>query len=114
MRAINIQVQPDRVPNMNLDEVKAAFVSLSESDLVEEYDFSEDADKGRYLNFTYGTNDAASLWKEIKSSIFENETLSDEVSRCSMAMCSSEEGWDDYLLLHHFDPSVTLDDSNEL
>ena len=26
-----------------------------------------------------------------------------------MAMCSSTEGWDEYLLLYHFNPEVKLD-----
>jgi hypothetical protein len=32
----------------------------------------------------------------------------------SMAMCSSEAGWASYLLLYHFDPTVTLDPATSL
>ena len=109
MRALSIQVQPDRVPDLDLGEVKRLFGEIKVSSLVDKSAFDEGMDQIRYLNFTFGTDDAKSLWKEIQRILYENGTVGEGLARCSMAMCSSEEGWDDYILLHHFDASVPLE-----
>lgn len=37
--------------------------------------------------------------------------LDDITHDAVIAYCQGEHGWDDYLLLDHFDPTVQLDDS---
>ena len=88
--------------------IKLLFDELKGHSLVEKSAFSEGKDRENYLNFTYGTNDAQSLWEVIRKKIYGHNTLGKQLFKCSMAMCSSEEGWDDYILLHHFDPTVPL------
>lgn len=108
MRSLSIQVQPDRVPELDIEAVQLLFEKLEGHPLVEKSAFSAGTDKGRYLNYTYGTNNAESLWDVIQKKIYGHDLLGRQLLRCSMAMCSSEEGWDDYVLLHHFDPQVPL------
>ncbi len=109
MRSLSIQVQPDRIPGLDIEKARLLFEALKSNSLVERSAFDEGNDKGRYLNFTYGTNDAQSLWLVIQREIYEHQIFGKQLLSCSIAVCSSEEGWNNYLLLHHFDSSVPLE-----
>jgi hypothetical protein len=67
-----------------------------------------------YLNFTSGTQHAASLWRLIQTRLYADAELGPHMRLASMAMCSSTNGWDAYLLLYHFDPGVKLDPGTAL
>lgn len=110
MRTISIQVQPDKVPNLELEKINQLFKEIKKNTLIERAYFDEGNDQGRYINFNYDSNDVQSLWVEIQDVLYKSESISKDLCQCSMVMCSGENGWDDYILLHHFDPTVVLDD----
>jgi hypothetical protein len=115
MRALTIQVQPGRSSGMEIDRICATFTDLAALvDLVQHHQFDSGQDNGPYLNFTFGTNEAAALWRVIWSRLYEEAALGPRMRAASMAMCSSEEGWANYLLLYHFDPAVTVDSAASL
>jgi hypothetical protein len=66
------------------------------------------------MNFTFGTEHAASLWRLIQARLYDDEVLGPHMRAASMVMCSSTTGWDDYLLLYHFDPGVKRDPDTTL
>jgi hypothetical protein len=109
VRALSIQVQPARCPELDMDRLSAAFADVLISGLVAHHSFSHGSDKGPYFNFTFGTADAAALWKLIRARFYESDEFGVQMRKASMAMCSSEHGWDDYALLYHFDPAVETD-----
>lgn len=87
--------------------VTRAFQALAgATDLVRHHAFSDGVDKVPYFNYTFGSLRAAELWDRIRADIYDDEELGPHVRRASMVMCSSEDGWDDYALLYHFDPAV--------
>lgn len=108
MRSLSIQVQPDRIRGLDIEKTKQLFEALKSNFLVEESAFDEGDDNGRYLNFTYSTNDSQSLWDVIQREIYERTVFGEQLLNCSIAVCSSENGWGSYMLLHHFDPSVPI------
>lgn len=75
MRSLSIQVQPDRIPDLDIEKTKQLFEALKDSSLVEKSAFDEGNDEGRYLNFTYGTNDAQSLWRIIQKKIYAHNVF---------------------------------------
>lgn len=89
--------------------IRAAFDVIAANPLVEHQAFNHGEQNGPYFNFTFGTPRAGELWKLIRTALYDNADLGTHMRKASMAMCSSDEGWDDYLLLYHFDPQVTLD-----
>jgi hypothetical protein len=109
MKALCIQVQPDRVPELDIEEARKLFEELKGNSLVEKFSFEEGYDKKCYLNFSFGTNNAKSLWGVIKKKLFEHGAIGNQLAKCSIAVCSSEEGWDNYILLYHFDSSVSIE-----
>ena len=115
MRALSIQVQPERSPGIDLkrlDMLMGEIVALS--DLVKHHAFDGGTDHEVYPNFTFGTPSAASLWNAIWSQLYEDSEIGLHLMQCSMAMCSSDSGWDEYLQLFHFDPDVACDDASSL
>lgn len=113
MRTLTIQVQPNLAPRMEIASIKEHFQALSDNgDIVNHFEFVSGDDDGPYLNFTYYTTEPASLWQKIQVKIYDNDEIGQTIRESSMAMCSSEEGWDDYLLLFHFDPMVETDEPN--
>jgi hypothetical protein len=73
--------------------------------LADQVSISEGEDCGRYVTVALQAADAIGLWAAIRERLHADAAL----SRAAMVVCQGERGWDDYLLLHHFDPSQVLD-----
>lgn len=98
-----------------MQRVTSAFEAIAaNADLVEHHAFNSGRDKQPYFNYTFGTPRAGDLWRRIREDIFENSALGPHMRQSSMVMCSSESGWEDYVLLYHFDPAVTVGPADDL
>lgn len=112
MRTLSIQVQPDRVPTLDIDRLRAMMDAIAlDGELVANHTFDSGIDNGPYLNFTFGTFGANKLWERIIEGPFRDPSLGLEAA--SIVDCSSESGWDDYLLLFHYDPTIAVDRLSE-
>jgi hypothetical protein len=115
VRALSIQVQPDRSTGLDVERLVDAFAVIAAmQDVVEHHQFDRGHDGVAYLNFTFGTRYSAALWRLVQTRLYEEEEFGPHMRAASMAMCSSEKGWDDYLLLYHFDPTVKVDEDDAL
>ena len=115
MRSLSVQVQPNRAPGLAIQRVTDAFRAIASIQrLVKRWHFDSGEDNGPYYNYTFGTDHAMDLWTEINAKLYEHAELGTDMMRASIAMCSSEDGWDDYTLLRHFDPTVRLDSVDSL
>lgn len=110
MKAISIQIQPRRAPGLNIDEIRTLMERIATSSpLVERHHFDEGHDKGHYFNFTFGTQDLKGLWEILREQVYADRVFGRLVALSSIATCEGSHGWDDYLLLHHFDPEQRRD-----
>ena len=110
MRSLTIQVQPARSPDLDMSRLCAAFDGLaSESEFVQKHQFTSGDDSGLYFNFIFETSRPRDLWTVIRDQFYASGEFGFHMARASMAMCSSEAGWNDYDLLFHFDPTVPRD-----
>ena len=100
LKTLNIQIQPDRSSALDAGEAIRHLRALAADTTV-----SDGNDDGRYVNVGFRANDLRGLWAVISTAITEIAGLSD----AAIVTCEGESGWDDYLLLHHFDPSQPLD-----
>ena len=57
----------------------------------------------------FKTSDLARLWQVVQAKLYAHPTLADLLRQSSMTLCTGEMGWDDYLLLQHFNPTFELD-----
>ena len=58
-----------------------------------------------YVNVDFRTEDILSLWGSVQKVLKSTNGM----AKAAIVVCEGENGWDDYLLLHHFNPDETLD-----
>jgi len=73
------------------------------------YDYGEE-DGVRYINITFTSSDIMQLWKTIQKQFLTETSAGIMFKSGSIIVCEGDFGWDDYLLLHHFDPLEKLDE----
>lgn len=113
MKMLHIQLQPELIPELGLADARALLEEQANHPLVESCRVTVGHDVGAYLNLDYATNDLAGLWFAIRAKAYEDSPLAPMISRATIVACEGKRGWDDYRLLHHFDPAVPLDDASE-
>lgn len=100
MKLLHVQIQPARSPGLDADAAVACLQSLATASV------TRGEDSGPYINVDFLPADVRALWPAVREKIQSDP----ELAACSIVCCEGEMGWDDYLLLHHFDPSQPLDD----
>jgi hypothetical protein len=89
--------------------ITALFRNLvSRIDLVRRHAFNHGFDDGDYFNFTFGTQRPADLWRLIQDQVLRAPEHAAHLARASMAMCSTDDEWNDYVQLYHWDPEVPV------
>ena len=78
--------------------------------IVAGYETSEGDDEGPYLNFTFLAKDPTQLWARLKTEVLAHPEIGRNFSGASIIICEGKAGWDDYLLLHHYDRTQQLDE----
>ncbi len=104
-----IQIHTDRAPGLDLAAVRSACHKLAEDkSLVRCFAI---IDKGcvDHINFMFATDNAKGLWSALTASLLEDASLGPSIKKAAMVMCQGANGWDDYRLLHHYDPAQRTD-----
>ena len=68
-------------------------------------------DRGRadsWINFVFPASSIDRAWTVVQV-VFGNRRWGAALRRSTIVTCQGSRGWDDYKLLHHFDPAQTLD-----
>jgi hypothetical protein len=104
MKAVCVQLQPARLPGL---DVAGAVARLTRAGARAgaRARVAEGLDRGRYVNVEFETEDAAGVWAVVRAELRVVPGLAGAAIVC----CEGEHGWDDFLLLHHFDPAEPLD-----
>jgi hypothetical protein len=114
MAKLCIQIQPQLAPEMSIDRRLLAVKKIATNKtLFEEFEWSTGNDNGAYINLLFEANDHKSIWKLFRRELYEDSEIGIGLANSSIATCQGQRGWDDYLLLFHFDPTVKLDDIEE-
>jgi len=98
--SLHVQIQPSRSPDLDIEEVVNRLLALAPATV------SRGDDAGRYVNVDFNPAEARGLWSAVEGQILTDQGL----AGFSIVCCTGENGWDDYLLLHHYDPSEPLDE----
>jgi hypothetical protein len=110
MRTLCIQFQPRRAPGLPARSVAsflAGFAATASS--VRGFSFRTGNDRGPYVNYLIETRSPAKTWQAISTSVFKHRRIGARLRRSTIVTCEGTRGWDNYLLLHHFDPEASLD-----
>jgi hypothetical protein len=108
-----LQVQMNLALQLNPDSLKEASERIAKAITgIRGVGRSEGDDDGRNLNVTFAAESPATAWQELKSKLLESGVFGSSLRECAMVACTGNDGWNDYRLLHHFDPTVGLDATN--
>lgn len=107
MRTICCQIQIDRLRTITEDRITEICRNLSAQIVNLKYESGDD--DGRYVNILVDTEDAGAVWRALQVSFLADKIMGQEISGAAIVTMSGRNGWDDYLMLHHFDPLEPLD-----
>ena len=111
---VRLQVHPDRVPSLDVSRLKSECEALAGSTLgILGFRSEEGEDQGKYLNLVFGSHSPLTVWPAVRAALYESPQFGPPLRNASMALCTGADGWNDYLLLYHFDPSVPIDKHTE-
>jgi hypothetical protein len=105
LRILSVQLQPDRVSDFDATLIVERLQQIGNDASGDTPPVDEGYDAGRYINVTFGSENVRELWDKLRNEIDGNLTL----ARYAIVCCEGEDGWNDYLLLHHFDPAIARD-----
>lgn len=100
MKGLKVQIQSARVPGVDVTATIARLRAVAEAVV----DYGDD--NGPFVNVRYETADLPAVWAGVKEVLRTDAAL----ARSGIVCCQGDHGWDDYLLLHHFDPAEPLDE----
>lgn len=107
MKSLHIQLQPDLAPGLDCMAEAERLRRVAESTrVIGSIQIVEGNDDGKYINIDLRTEDLVSVWSRLR----QEWRLGSLLAGCSIVCCEGDRGWDDYRLLHHFDPSEPLDE----
>ena len=111
---LHVQVQPGLAPALDLALLRALFDAITQTAAgVLRSKIEAGDDDGPYLNLMFKTTNLAQLWQVVQIKLYAHPALGTLLRQSSMTLCTGETGWDDYLLLHHFNPAFELDTLGE-
>ncbi len=114
MQTLCIQIQPDRVADFDEAIVLATCQGLRVfKPLITAFQMEQGEDDGPWVNLSFETEQPARVWPLLQAAFYDAGPLGDVMRASSMAMCSGKNGWDDYLLLYHYDNTLELDSFDE-
>jgi hypothetical protein len=107
--ALVVQVHLDRAPDLDLDRLIEFLTDVVGATKTAE-EFQTLADETlRYRDLAFRTHDLAALWQVLQPALYDDPLHGAALADATIVICEGEQGWDDYLLLHHFDREQPLD-----
>jgi hypothetical protein len=104
MKVVCVQLQHARSPNLNVASAVSRLAQVGQ-ELGAQVHVTEGFDQGQYVNVNFEIEDAPALWAALRVELHGVPGLIGAAIVC----CEGMRGWDDYLLLHHFDKAAPLD-----
>jgi hypothetical protein len=106
-----IQIHPERSADLDVAAVETLCEGLArDQGLIQRFAVVEGADDGNYVNLMFETQEPRQLWGLLQEQLYQSREFGGALQVSSMVMCEGSDGWNDYLLLHHYDPAVARND----
>jgi hypothetical protein len=110
MRVLCVQLQPGRAKALSTRTVTQLMVRIADALTdVRQFSFDRGSDRGPYINYCFKSRSPARVWKALSKRAFGNGRVGALLRGSSIVTCQGSRGWDNYLLLHHYDGKVALD-----
>jgi len=110
MAELCIQIHPHRAVGFDVTDVRSFCEALANREaLVRSFAFVDGTDEHYYANLMFETDHLHKLWSLLQRQLYQSHAFGEAMQQCSMAVCEGRHGWDDYLLLRHYDATVQCD-----
>lgn len=107
MRTFCFQIQFDRLNFLTRDDV-FEFLTRFESEWPEHV-AAESTDDSSYVNLIVESNQPNTTWDRARRQMIQSRIPGGEFRNAMIVTATGEYGWDDYLLLHHYDNDEEID-----
>ena len=108
MRTINFHVQPRRATPINVDALSRLMLRAALKPEVEMFSIHRDRSL-TWINFCFEGPSVGRVWKMLRSEVLNHRQWGPRLRRSSIVTCEGSRGWNNYLLLHHFEIAQPLD-----
>jgi hypothetical protein len=81
--------------------------------LVQRFSWQDGFDDHAFVTLMFKTNHPKRLWNLLHQQLYQASAVGRFMQASSIAICEGRHGWEDYLLLHHFDAGERCDDFSE-
>ena len=109
MAEFNVQIQPGRLSSFKESSVERLCSAQAFAGLVQDVSRKEGDDQGRYINVFFTTADSKRFWP-----VLLEQLVQVGLQGACIVTCTGRDGWNDYLLLHHFDPQYRTGEARAL
>lgn len=103
MKCLSIQLQPHRDSSHSPEEVIEQARRIGRFPEVDQDESLDDA-----INLNFFTEFPGRLWHDLQSGLLDDPALGPWIKNVAIIICEGDQAGD-YLLLHHFDSSESLD-----
>ena len=108
---ICIQIHPSRAPGLDIDRLAQATEAIARAtEGIRGFELVAGEDEGAFVNVVMASEDPLVSWQRLRPALLESPEFGVVLKAASLWLCTGEEGWDDCLLLYHYDPAVEVDD----
>lgn len=105
MRCLSIQIPPEFMADFDQTEFLSRVRALGRSPEIDRF-----KEQGKsHLSFNFFTEMPALLWRDLHTHLYLDAHYGAVISATSIAVCEGVEETDEYLVLHHPDPSEKRD-----
>ena len=109
MRTLSVQFQPRRSGGLESDKICELMLRVALDADVKTFSIERSRARDSYLTFLFSSATAARTWRAIQRIALRHRVLGARIRGSTIVTCQGTRGWDNYRLLHHFDPEQRLD-----
>jgi hypothetical protein len=109
MRTLSVQFQPRRAATLRRNTICELMLRIALDTDVRVFSMKRSRAQDGYFNFLFESPAVAKTWRAVHSVALGHRTFGPALRRSTIVVCQGSRGWDNYRLLHHFDPKETLD-----
>jgi len=109
MKTLAVHIQPERIPEAQIAIAIEALKKIVAATPAAQSSLIEINRGPDYANVYLATAEPAALWQAIEHEFQLKTPKANPAAEGIVVLCEGEDGWNDYLMLYHFDPSQTLD-----
>src|SRR5690242_19833636 len=109
MAELTVQLQPKLLASFSDGKVEQLCSSPALAGLSQSHRITRGNDQGPYINVSFTASDLKPLWQAVRQ-----ELVRLGLQAGSIVTCTGKDGWNDYLLLHHFDAQYRTNEGSAL